>query len=105
MLSFVFDASLRWTLLSHRRAHHHVSTAIVSVTYFPGKKIRRIVGASDIAGLETQTADYSRNGSRFLSDQKALGLDPIHQLAVAIVASQRQLMSFAAVVAEFPAAE
>jgi len=35
------------------------SAGVVSFTYYQGKKIRRSVEASDIAGSETQTASYS----------------------------------------------
>lgn len=60
--------------------------------------------ASDIAGLETQTADCSSNEFRAPWGWRVLALDPIRPITVVVPASQLRSVFFAAVVAEFVAA-
>jgi hypothetical protein len=80
------------------------SAGIVSFTYYQGKKIRRTVEASDIAGSETQTADCSSNEFRALWGWRVLALDPIRPTTVVVPASQLRSVFFAAADTEFAAA-
>jgi hypothetical protein len=76
--------------------HSRLSSAgIVSFTYYQGKKIRRRVGASDIADSETQTADYSNSESLRPWDLTSRVPKQAHPSVVASHAARQESASFA----------